>query len=169
LHGNPETGHEHRGIQMHIALYQPDIPQNTGTILRLAACLNVAVDIIEPAGFDFSDRALKRAALDYIEAVEITRHPAFGHFQRAARAAGSRILLLTAQAEMPYTAAAFQPSDILLVGRESAGVPEDVREAADLHPRIPMRKDLRSLNVAVALAMVLGEGLRQTGGFKSLA
>jgi tRNA (cytidine/uridine-2'-O-)-methyltransferase len=156
-------------FEMRIALYQPDIPQNTGTILRLAACLNVAVDIIDPAGFDLSDRALKRAALDYIEAVEITRHPAFGYFQRAARAAGSRILLLTARAEMPYTAAAFEPSDILLVGRESAGVPEDVREAADLHLRIPMRKDLRSLNVAVALAMVLGEGLRQTGGFKFLA
>src|SRR5262249_25958368 len=154
---------------MRIALYQPDIPQNTGTILRLAACLNAGVDIIEPAGFDLSDRALKRAALDYIEAVEIARHPTFGHFQRAARAAGARLVLLRARAEMLYTAAAFQPSDILLVGRESAGVPEDVRDAADLHLRIPMRKGLRSLNVAVALAMVLGEGLRQTGGFKCLA
>src|SRR5215475_9070267 len=127
---------------MRIALYQPDIPQNTGTILRLAACLNVAVDIIEPAGFDLSDRALKRAALDYIEAVEITRHMAFGHFERAARAEGARIVLLTARAERPYTAAAFQASDILLVGRESAGVPEAVRDAADLHLRIPMRKNL---------------------------
>jgi tRNA (cytidine/uridine-2'-O-)-methyltransferase len=128
---------------MRIALYQPDIPQNTGTILRLAACLNVGVDIIEPAGFDISDRALKRAALDYIEAVEIIRHPAFGHFEHAARAAGSRIVLLTAKAQTPYVAAAFRPSDILLVGRESAGVPED--------------------------AMVLGEGIRQTGGFNCLA
>jgi tRNA (cytidine/uridine-2'-O-)-methyltransferase len=159
----------HGRFTMHIALYQPDIPQNAGTILRLAACLKVAVDIIEPAGFDLSDRALKRAALDYIEAVEIIRYPAFGHFERAARAAGSRIVLLTARAETPYIAAAFQPSDILLVGRESAGVPEDVRDAADLHLRIPMRKGLRSLNVAVALAMVLGEGLRQTGGFHCLA
>jgi tRNA (cytidine/uridine-2'-O-)-methyltransferase len=154
---------------MRIALYQPDIPQNTGTILRLAACLNVGVDIIEPAGFDLSDRALKRAALDYIEAVAIVRHPAFSHFERAARSAGSRIVLLTARAQVPYFAAAFQPSDILLVGRESAGVPKDVREAADLSVRIPMRKNLRSLNVAVALAMVLGEGLRQTGGFNCLA
>lgn len=154
---------------MRIALYQPDIPQNTGTILRLAACLNVAVDIIEPAGFDLSDRALKRAALDYIEAVEITRYPAFSHFKDAALTAGSRVVLLTVRAETPYIAAKFRPSDILLVGRESAGVPKDVREAADLHLRIPVRKELRSLNVAVSLAMVLGEGLRQTGGFKCLA
>jgi tRNA (cytidine/uridine-2'-O-)-methyltransferase len=154
---------------MRIALYQPDIPQNTGTILRLAACLNVGVDIIEPAGFDVSDRALKRAALDYIEAVEITRHPAFGHFERAARAAGSRLVLLTSRAQTPYIAAAFRPSDILLVGRESAGVPEDVGDAADLHIRIPMRQGLRSLNVAVAVAMVLGEAIRQTGGFNCLA
>jgi tRNA (cytidine/uridine-2'-O-)-methyltransferase len=154
---------------MRIALYQPDIPQNTGTILRFAACLNIGVDIIEPAGFDLSDRTLKRAALDYIEAVAITRHTAFSHFEHAARAANSRIVLLTSQAQTPYIAAAFHPSDILLVGRESAGVPKDVREAADLHLRIPMREGLRSLNVAVALAMVLGEGLRQTGGFNSLA
>jgi tRNA (cytidine/uridine-2'-O-)-methyltransferase len=154
---------------MRIGLYQPDIPQNTGTILRLAACLNVGVDIIEPAGFDLSDRALKRAALDYIEAVEISRHPAFGQFRDTARAARCRIVLLTSQAETPYVAAKFHPTDILLVGRESAGVSQDVRDAADLHLRIPMRKGFRSLNVAVALAMVLGEGLRQTGGFSSLA
>jgi tRNA (cytidine/uridine-2'-O-)-methyltransferase len=154
---------------MRIALYQPDIPQNTGTILRLAASLNVAVDIIGPAGFDLSDRALKRAALDYIEATEITRHPAFSHFRHAARTAGSRIVLLTSRAETPHVDARFRPSDILLVGRESAGVPDEVREAADLHLRIPMRRNLRSLNVAVALAMVLGEALRQTGGFKCLA
>jgi tRNA (cytidine/uridine-2'-O-)-methyltransferase len=156
-------------FEMRVALYQPDIPQNAGTILRLAACLNVGVDIIGPAGFDLSDRALKRAALDYIDAVEITRHPAFSQFRDAARGAGSRLVLLTAKAQMPYTAAKFEPSDILLVGRESAGVPEDVRQAAALHLRIPMREDMRSLNVAVALAMVLGEGLRQTGGFDCLA
>jgi tRNA (cytidine/uridine-2'-O-)-methyltransferase len=159
----------HDRFEMRIALYQPDIPQNTGTILRLAACLNVAVDIIEPAGFDLSDRALKRAALDYIEAAEVIRHREFGQFRDAARAAASRIVLLTSMAETPYIAAKFQPNDILLVGRESAGVPGVVRDAADLHLRIPMRSGLRSLNVAVALAMVLGEGLRQTGGFSSLA
>src|SRR5262249_13058492 len=111
----------------------------------------------------------KRAALDYIDAVEITRHPSFSHFERAAHAAGSRLVLLTARAQTPYVAAAFEPLDILLVGRESAGVPDDVRDAVDLSLRIPVRKGLRSLNVAVALAMVLGEGLRQTGGIDSLA
>ncbi len=154
---------------MRIALYQPDIAQNTGTILRLAACLKVGVDIIEPAGFDLSARALKRAALDYLEAAEIARHPTFHDFRDAARAANSRVVLLTAGSKTPYTAAKFRASDILLAGRESAGVPDDVREAADLQLRIPMRENLRSLKVAVALAMVLGEGLRQTGGFTYLA
>ncbi len=150
---------------MRVALYQPDIPQNAGTILRLAACLNVAVDVIEPAGFDFSARALKRAALDYFDAVSITRWGTFGAFEEAARAAGSRVVLLTTRAAKAYTDVTFQCSDILLSGRESAGVPEDVHAAADLAVRIPMREDLRSLNVAVSLAMVLGEGLRQSGGF----
>jgi tRNA (cytidine/uridine-2'-O-)-methyltransferase len=150
---------------MRIALYQPDIPQNTGTILRLAACLNVEVDVIEPAGFDMSSRSLKRAALDYIEAVRITRWATFDAFEGNARAEGRRIVLLTTKSSTPYWEAAFQTGDILLVGRESAGVPDGVHRTADLRLGIPMRKDLRSLNVAVALAMVLGEGLRQTGGF----
>jgi tRNA (cytidine/uridine-2'-O-)-methyltransferase len=150
---------------MRIALYQPDIPQNTGTILRLAA----SVDVIEPAGFDLSSRALKRAALDYYEAVDITRWSTFAAFRSAAEARGSRIVLLTTGAQLPHTGAAFKPSDVLLAGRESAGVPEHVRAAADLCVRVPMRGDLRSLNVAVALAMVLGEALRQTGGFPGLA
>ncbi len=154
---------------MRIALYQPDIAQNTGTILRLAACLKVGVDIIEPAGFDLTARALKRAGLDYLEAAEIARHPTFHDFRNTALAANSRIVLLTTGSKTPYTAAKFRASDILLAGRESAGVPDHVRDAADLQLRIPMRENFRSLNVAVALAMVLGEGLRQTGGFTCLA
>jgi tRNA (cytidine/uridine-2'-O-)-methyltransferase len=156
-------------LRMRVALYQPDIPQNTGTILRLAACLNVAVDIIEPAGFDVSSKALKRAALDYGEAADSTRHGSFAAFKRKADANGSRLILLTTQSETPYHEIVFHPSDTLLVGRESAGVPADVHAGADLRIRIPMRRDLRSLNVAVALAMVLGEGLRQTGGFSRFA
>lgn len=154
---------------MRVALFQPDIPQNTGTVLRLAACLNVAVDAVLPAGFDLSSRALKRAALDYIEAVDITRWGSFAEFKENALARGARIVLLTTKAAMPYTEAEFKPSDILLAGRESAGVPEEVHAAADLRVRVPMREDLRSLNVAVALSMVLGEALRQTGGFSRLA
>jgi tRNA (cytidine/uridine-2'-O-)-methyltransferase len=154
---------------MRIALYQPDIPQNTGTILRLAACLNVAGDIILPAGFDLSSRALKRAALDYFHAVDITRWGSFAAYQDDARQRGARIVLLTTKAAVPYTAAEYKPSDILLAGRESAGVPDEVHAAADLRVRVPMREDLRSLNIAVALAMVLGEAMRQTGGFDRLA
>ncbi|MGO9483521.1 MAG: tRNA (cytidine(34)-2'-O)-methyltransferase [Rhodomicrobium sp.] len=154
---------------MRVALFQPDIPQNTGTILRLAACLNVAADIILPAGFDLSSRALKRAALDYFEAVSITRWSSFAEFRNGARQRGSRIVLLTTRAAQAYTDAEFKPSDILLAGRESAGVPEEVHTAADLRVRVPMREDLRSLNVAVALAMVLGEAMRQTGGLSRLA
>ncbi len=153
---------------MRVALYQPDIPQNTGTILRLSACLNIAADIILPAGFDLSSRALKRAALDYFEAVDITRWSTFAEFRNDARERGARVVLLTTKAAVPYTAVEFKPSDILLAGRESAGVPEDVHAAADLRVRVPMREDLRSLNIAVALAMVLGEAMRQTGGFSRL-
>ncbi|SRR5579883_2495706 len=154
---------------MRIALYQPDIPQNTGTILRLAACLGIPVDIIGPAGFDLSARALKRAALDYYESVSIARHESFAAFKGFAQENAARLVLLTTQAELPYFEAAFSSSDILLVGRESAGAPPEVHEAADLRVRIPMRQNLRSLNVAVALAMVLGEAARQTGGFNSLS
>jgi tRNA (cytidine/uridine-2'-O-)-methyltransferase len=151
---------------MRIALYQPDIPQNTGTILRLAACLGIPVDLIEPAGFDITDRALRRAALDYLPHVEIGRHASFAAFLAANRARGSRLVLLTTQADAPYTGFDFQPADTLLLGRESAGVPEAVHGAADARLRIPMRRGLRSLNVAVAAAMVVGEALRQTGGLR---
>ncbi len=154
---------------MRVALYQPDIPQNTGTILRLAACLDIGVDVIGPAGFDLSSRALKRAALDYLDAAAVTQWSTFAAFKSAADASGSRIVLLTTRSRTAYASAAFRPSDILLAGRESAGVPEDVHAAAGLAVRIPIRKELRSLNVAVALAMVLGEALRQTGSFPRLA
>jgi tRNA (cytidine/uridine-2'-O-)-methyltransferase len=148
---------------MRLALYQPDIAQNTGTILRLAACLGVGVDVIAPAGFDMSDRALRRAGLDYLAHVEVARHASFADFEAARRRSGSRLLLLTTRAATAYTAFAFQPADTLLLGRESAGVPDAVHAAADARLRIPMRPGLRSLNVAVAAAMVLGEALRQVG------
>lgn len=150
---------------MRIALYQPDIAQNTGTILRLAACLNVAVDIIEPAGFDISSRALRRAALDYYDKAIIERHAAFADFRDEAEKSGRRLILLTTRADLPYHNIVFKNSDTILAGRESAGVPEDVHAAVSLRIRIPMRPGLRSLNVAVSLAMVLGEALRQTGAY----
>ena len=150
---------------MRLALYEPDIPQNTGTILRLGACLGVAVDLIEPAGFDATDRALRRAALDYLPHVEIERHASFGAFLAAQRARGGRLLLLTTHANDHYTAFAFQRDDTLLLGRESAGVPQSVHAVADARLCIPLRRQLRSLNVAVAAAMVLGEALRQTSAF----
>ena len=150
---------------MRLALYQPDIAQNTGTMLRLAACLGVGVNVIAPTGFDMTDRALRRAGLDYLAHVEIVRHASFADFEAARQRSGSRLVLLTTRAELPYTSFAFQATDILLVGRESAGVPEAVHQAADARLRIPIRPGLRSLNVAVAAAMALGEGLRQTEGF----
>jgi tRNA (cytidine/uridine-2'-O-)-methyltransferase len=150
---------------MRIALYQPDIAQNAGTIMRLAACLNVAVDIIEPAGFDLSDRALRRAALDYYNEVELKRHNTFADFRRDVQIKGSRLILLTTKAETPFHNIVYADSDVIVAGRESAGAPEEVHEAVNLRVRIPMRPELRSLNVAVALAMVLGEALRQTSGF----
>jgi len=149
---------------MRLALYQPDIPQNTGTILRLAACLGVPVDVIGPTGFDMTDRALRRAGLDYLAHVEIERHASFAAFDVWRRAQSARLVLLTSHADTPYTGFAFRPDDTLLLGRESAGVPEAVHNLVDARLRIPMRPGLRSLNVAVAAAMVLGEALRQTGG-----
>ena len=146
---------------MRVALYQPDIPQNTGTILRLAACLGVGVDVIGPTAFDMTDRALRRAALDYLSHVQIARHATFAAFEAARGARGSRLVLLTTRAELAYTAFAFERDDTLLLGRESAGVPPAVHRVADARVRIPMQSGLRSLNVAVAAAMVLGEALRQ--------
>ena len=149
---------------MRLALYEPDIPQNTGTILRLAACMNVPVDVVGPTGFDMSDRALKRAALDYLAHVKLERHQSFAAFDAAHRLRGGRLVLLTTRGATAYTDFGFAADDCLLLGRESAGVPPTVRGAADAAVRIPMASGLRSLNVAVAAAMVLGEALRQTGG-----
>jgi len=154
---------------VNLALYQPDIPQNTGTILRMAACLGVTVEVIGPAGFDLSDRALRRAGLDYLENVRIIRHAAFAGFEAERRARGRRLVLLTTAASVPYTAFSFTADDSLMLGRESAGVPQEVHDAADARIAIPMQPGLRSLNVAVAAAMVLGEALRQTGGFAKLS
>jgi tRNA (cytidine/uridine-2'-O-)-methyltransferase len=152
---------------MRLALYEPDIPQNTGTLLRLAACMGVPVDLIGPAGFDMTDRALKRAALDYLPHVEIARHTCFAAFETARRSRASRLVLLTTHGETPYADFPFRRGDTLLLGRESAGVPDAVHRLADARLRIPMRAALRSLNVAVAAAMVLGEALRQTDGFSA--
>lgn len=147
---------------MRIALYQPDIPQNTGAIMRLAACLGVALDLIEPAGFLLGDRRLKRAGMDYLELLDMTRHRSWAAFMER-RSPAHRLILLTTRAPLPYHRFVFEPDDILLLGRETEGVPDDVHAAADARLRIPMREGARSLNVALASAMVLGEALRQTG------
>jgi tRNA (cytidine/uridine-2'-O-)-methyltransferase len=147
-----------------LALYQPDIPQNTGTMLRMAACLGVPADIVEPAGFDASDRTFRRAGLDYLEMLDLTRHPSWSAFEAWRAGRGLRLVLATTKAALPYTDFAFAPDDVLLIGRESAGVPDAVHAAADARVVVPMRPGLRSLNVAVAAAMILGEALRQTGG-----
>ncbi|MFC4352438.1 tRNA (cytidine(34)-2'-O)-methyltransferase [Fodinicurvata halophila] len=149
---------------MRLALYQPDIPQNTGTLLRLAACMGIGVDIIDPCGFIWDDRRLRRAGLDYIASTLVTRHDGWTRFQDAVE---GRLILLTTSGDTGYTDFAFRPTDTLLLGRESAGVPNEVHAAAAARLVIPMARDQRSLNVAVAGAMVLGEALRQTGGFPS--
>jgi tRNA (cytidine/uridine-2'-O-)-methyltransferase len=146
---------------MRIALYQPEIPGNVGAILRLSACLGVAVDLIEPCGFPFSDKKLKRAGMDYADHVALNRHADWDRFKHAAP---GRVILLTTKAELGLYDFAFQADDTLLFGRESAGVPDDVRDACDLMVRIPLMPALRSLNVAVAAGIALSEALRQTGG-----
>jgi len=145
---------------MRLALYEPDIPQNAGAILRLAACLGVGVDIIEPCGFLWEDRRLKRAGLDYAELAMRTQHASWAHFL-AARGSG-RLLLLTTKGDVAYHRFAFRPDDTLLLGRESVGAPEAVHGRADARLVVPMRPGARSLNVALAAALVLGEALRQT-------
>ncbi|HYD32568.1 MAG TPA: tRNA (cytidine(34)-2'-O)-methyltransferase [Azospirillaceae bacterium] len=145
---------------MRLALFEPDIPQNAGAMMRLAACLGVPMDIIEPCGFILDDRRLRRAGMDYLDHLDLTRHVSWAAY-RAAPQAG-RLVLLTTKGAVPYTRFAFNSDDRLLVGRESAGVPDEVHEAADARVVISVRPPLRSLNVALAAAMVLGEALRQT-------
>ena len=150
---------------MRIALYEPDIPQNTGTILRLCACLGLEAHIIEPAGFPVSDRAFRRAGMDYLDQVALTRHGSFHIFEDWRRAERLKLVVLTTAATHSYLDHGYAPDQVLLLGRESAGVPQAVHEAADARLRIPIRAGLRSLNVAMAAALVAGEALRQTGGF----
>jgi tRNA (cytidine/uridine-2'-O-)-methyltransferase len=152
---------------MRLALYQPDIPQNTGAILRLAACFGLPVDVIEPCGFAFDDRRLRRAGMDYLEHVELRRHRSWEGYLAARAGTAGRLVLLTTRGAIPHTEYRFDASDALLLGRESAGVPEEVHAAADLRLRIPMRAGLRSLNVAMAGAIVAGEAMRQLGFPKS--
>ncbi|MBX3506785.1 MAG: tRNA (cytidine(34)-2'-O)-methyltransferase [Parvibaculum sp.] len=149
---------------MRLALYEPDIPPNLGTMIRLGACLGVSLDVIEPCGFPWDDRDLKRAAMDYGALGEVRRHGCWESFATE-KPGAARVVLLTTKTALPFTDFAFRPSDILLVGRESAGVPDAVHDAADARVTIPMRPPARSLNVAMAAAMVLSEALRQTNGF----
>lgn len=150
---------------MRIALYQPDIAQNTGTILRLCACLGIEAHIIEPAGFAVSDRAFRRAGMDYLDHVSLRRHVSWTAFEAFRREAGWRLVLLTTHARSSYLEHVFAPHDVLLLGRESRGVPEAVHQAAQARIAIPMKSGLRSLNVALAAACVAAEALRQTRGF----
>ncbi|AZO28775.1 MULTISPECIES: tRNA (cytidine(34)-2'-O)-methyltransferase [Mesorhizobium] len=149
--------------RLRIALYQPDIAGNTGTILRFAACLDLSVDIIEPAGFPLSDRALKRAGMDYLEMAALSRHADWHAFEEWRRTNARRLVLLTTKAATAYTDFAFAGGDIILFGRESAGVPQEVHQGADARLTIPMRPGARSINVALSVAMVAGEALRQLG------
>jgi tRNA (cytidine/uridine-2'-O-)-methyltransferase len=150
---------------MPIALFEPDIPQNTGTILRLAACFGIAAHLIEPAGFPVSDRAFRRAGMDYLDAVKLTRHASWDAFDAWRRGQGLRLVLFTTRATTSYLDHRYEAGDILLFGRESEGVPDHVHAATEVRLRIPMQAGLRSLNVAMTCAMAVGEALRQTGGF----
>ena len=153
---------------LRLALYEPDIPQNAGTLFRLGACLGVPVDLIEPAGFDASDRNLRRAGLDYIAHVAIRRHVSFAHFNRWRQESGQRLVLATTKSAVSHLDFAFRPGDILMLGRESAGVPEAVHAAVDARIAIPIRAGLRSLNIAVAGGILVAEALRQLDGFPPL-
>jgi tRNA (cytidine/uridine-2'-O-)-methyltransferase len=150
---------------MRLALFQPDIPQNLGAALRLGACLDVPIDIIEPCGFPLSDRAVRRAAMDYGEKAQVIRHPSWAHFLEELLRNEGRLLLFTTRGAQPFHSFGYRPDDVLLFGRESAGVPDEVHEAADARLIIPLAADARSLNIATAAAMALGEALRQTDGF----
>jgi tRNA (cytidine/uridine-2'-O-)-methyltransferase len=153
---------------MHIALFQPDIPQNTGTILRLCACLDIAAHIIEPAGFPFSDRLFRRAGMDYLDHVSVTRHDSWSKFRDWRTSQGYRLLLFTTKGATNYLDFRYEPSDILLLGRETAGVTDEVVAAADARLVIPVKPGLRSLNVAMATAMAAGEALRQVRNLRAL-
>lgn len=150
---------------LRLALFQPDIPQNTGTLLRTAACLGIAVDLVEPAGFAITDKTLRRAGLDYLDAAALTRHADWAAFDACRRAEGRRLVLLTTAGDVAHVDFAFRPGDVIMVGRESAGVPEPVHASADARLIVPMRPGMRSLNVAVAAVFALGEALRQLDAY----
>ena len=151
---------------MRLALYEPDIPQNAGSMMRLGAALGVGIDLIEPCGFLLSDRNFRRAGMDYLKSADIRRHESWARFQEGL---SGRLILLTTAGDTPYADFTFRPGDTLMVGRESAGVPQDVHDDADARLLIPMAVGLRSLNVAQAAAMVLGEALRQTSLFPAIS
>jgi tRNA (cytidine/uridine-2'-O-)-methyltransferase len=156
---------------MRLALYQPDIPQNTGTLLRLGACLDLAIDIIEPCGFLFNEKAMRRAGMDYLEFSNYRRHNSWNDFLTYREAHSDeygRIVLLTTHAEQSFVDFKFKPNDIILMGRESAGVPDNVHQKADARLLIPMNPNARSINMAVSAAMAVTEALRQTNGFPPL-
>ncbi|WP_336279469.1 tRNA (cytidine(34)-2'-O)-methyltransferase [Bartonella sp. CB175] len=150
-------------MTLHIALFQPDIAGNTGTILRLSACFGLHVHIIEPAGFNLSDRKLKRAGMDYLEHASLERHIDWQHFKDSMKCLNRRLLLLSTKAKMHYTEMCYQKNDVLLFGRESAGVPDYVNKAVDYTLKIPMQLHARSLNLAMSVAITTGEALRQIG------
>ena len=150
---------------MRLALFQPDIPQNTGTLLRLAACMGIGIDIIEPCGFILDDKRMRRAGMDYLHKVDLVRHASWTKFLENKREKGGRLILLSTKAAHVYTDFAYKSDDTLLLGRESEGVPADVHDSADERLIIPMADGMRSINVAISGAMVLGEALRQTDGF----
>lgn len=160
--------HSGHAMPVELALYQPDIPQNTGTLIRLCACLGTAIHVIHPTGFAFSDARLRRAGMDYALKANLVEHDTFDAFDNWRRAQNRRLVLLTTGGETRAYDAAYTGDDILLMGRESAGVPDAVAAAADLRVRLPMAEGLRSMNVAVAAAMILGEAKRQTDGFDNL-
>jgi len=147
---------------MRIALYQPDIPQNTGNIFRLGACLGVSVDIIEPTGFIFDDKRFKRSAMDYIDHIDYKKHFDWKHFYDWTKENKFRLILMTTKTNKSFYKFQFQSTDILLFGRESAGVPDNIHQIVDHRLTIPMREGVRSINLSSSVALVLGEGLRQT-------
>ncbi len=157
---------------MRLALYQPDIPQNTGTLLRLGACLDLAIDIIEPCGFLFNEKAMRRAGMDYLDFVRYRRHNSWNDFleyRQLHPEEYGRLVLMTTHSAQSFLDFKFQKNDIILMGRESAGVPENVHNSVDARLLIPMNPQARSINMAVSAAMALTEGLRQTEGFPQLA
>lgn len=156
------------GLGVKLALYEPDIPQNAGTLFRLGACLGVPIHLIEPAGFDASDRNLRRAGMDYLPHASITRHLTFAHFERWRQENGGRLVLATTRAATSYLDFAFRRGDILMLGRESAGVPDAVHDRADHRITIPIREGLRSLNIAIVGGILVAEALRQLDAFPPL-